>query len=171
MASQGNRRGREVPRERNRFGAIVDSRIRTLRRGSHRAIDKVQLIAVFFLIDVVTDLRTEAEAEGLTRLLTSIETGKKGNRTIALCEFIRIRVRFNRTTELFERTQLKILDVVRVNIGSFRTGRSLRNGGQTIPRNTGTISTILVNEVKDAMVYASLQDRTLLFSSIIYSRF
>ena len=158
MARNVNRGSFEIPGESDRIRRVIDRLIRTLGRRSRSAINQMKLITKAFALDIVANLSHIRHAELLTSLLAKINTRGQFGRAIALIPFIREHIRLDRATKLFGRTERRILDIVRIQVGSFRTIRSLRNRSQTIPSNALRIVAFVINRIEDALLDAHFKE-------------
>src|SRR5690606_37928621 len=76
--------------------------------------------------------------------------------TIALAELLRIRERLDRAAELLGRDQVQVLDVVRVLRVGLSAGRSLGDGGESVPGETGRVGSRSIRKVEDTVVDTGL---------------
>src|SRR5699024_1155771 len=97
------------------------------------AEDDVELVAVVVTLSVVTDTGAVREGELLTCLLADGQTANAQG-TVASGELLRVGVGLDGAAKLLARGQLEVLDVVGVDSVWLCAGRSLGDGGQTVPR-------------------------------------
>src|SRR5690606_6775555 len=95
-----DRGGRELPRERDGLGRVVDSGVSLLRRSGESPVNKVQLVAVVLTIQVVAELGAVGQTEDLAGLLPDEDARSGCGGAVALTELVRVREGLDRTAEL-----------------------------------------------------------------------
>lgn len=111
-------RGRDLPRERNRLGRVVDRLVALLRGRSLAAVQDVQLVAAVLTRNVVADLGAVNQSEGDTVLLTDLNTLGQLGRAVASLELVGVGVSLDRALQLLSREQRQVQDVVGVEVSS-----------------------------------------------------
>jgi hypothetical protein len=112
----------------------------------------MDLVAMIVSFGVVTNQGSVGKAERSTRLLAHNNACDRRSGTIANTELVGIGECFDRATEFFNGSQVKVLNIVGVLRVVFRTGRRLSNSGQAIPCHTVSVGTISVLNKQHTMV-------------------
>ena len=152
-----DRGGRELPRERDRLGRVVDRGVGLLRRRRDGPVHEMDLVAGRGTLDVVADTSAVGQTERLTGLLAD-ENAVRLLRTVAGSELLRVRERLDRTTELLNGDQVQVDQVVRVLLVRLSPRGRLSHGGEAIPGHTRRVLTIRIANVEHAVVDTGLEE-------------
>src|SRR5690606_37784527 len=118
----------------------------------------MDLVAQVQTGDVDADQGAPGQTERLAGLLTHVDARGRHGGTVAHAELLRVGEGLDGCAVLLRRREVGVLDVVRVVRAGLSAGRRLRDGRQTVPRNTGVVRAGLVREEENAMVDSGLED-------------
>jgi hypothetical protein len=88
-------------------------------------------------------------------LLAKRQTWRRHPKAVELLEFVRIRKRLERCSELLGRDEVEVLDVVSVLSVRVSSAWTFCYRGETIPSNTFCINTRFIRNIKNAVVNTS----------------